>query len=114
MSYDFNLSILIGHLGKTPNIVQKDEQHEFATLSLATNENWFKNGEKHQHTEWHEVIVNGPMVKFVKRLNVGDEVLIMGKSYCRKWKDKEGHDRFSKVIIAQKLRFLSTPTTEAA
>ena len=97
-----NKIFLIGNLGKDPK-VHKTEEKQVAFLSVATNENWIKNGEKQQHTDWHDVVIFREQdISFVsKYLKKGDQVLIEGKLKHRLVANEDGtNTKVSEVVIA--------------
>lgn len=107
---------LIGNVGKQPEIKHL-EHSAIANLSLATTEKWTdkKTGEKKEKTEWHRVTVFGEnLVNVVdKYVNQGDRLYIEGQLQTRKYKDKEGQDRYSTEVVVQgftgRLTLLSSP-----
>lgn len=100
-----NKVILIGNLGKDPEIRSLSSGSEVANFSVATSESWKdKNtGEKKEKTEWHNVAVfNDGLVRVIKSyLKKGSKVYIEGSLQTRKWTDKDGQDRYSTEIVLQ-------------
>ena len=103
-----NKVILVGHLGKDPDIRYTQNQMAVGNFTLATNErrkdasgNWA------DHTEWHSVRIFGKTAencgKFLKK---GRQVYVEGRIQTRKWQDKEGKDRYSTEIVADTVQFL--------
>ena len=99
---DLNRATLVGRLGKDPEIRASQGGDKIASFSVATGEKWKDKatGEAKERTEWHNVVVFGPLVGVVEKfLHKGSRVLIEGAIRTRKWQDKEGHDRWSTEIV---------------
>lgn len=99
---------LIGHLGRDPDVRYTAGDHAVANVSLATSETWKdKNGDKQEKTEWHSVQVWGKLAEIVgEYLKKGSKVYFEGRLQTRKWKDKEGNDRSTTEIVADKMLML--------
>jgi single-strand DNA-binding protein len=103
-----NKVILLGRLGKDPEVRYTSQQFPICNFSLATSERRKdQNGEWKDTTEWHNIVVLGKSgencQKFIKK---GSEVYIEGKIQTRKWQDKEGKDRYTTEILAGTVQFL--------
>jgi len=88
-----NKVTLIGNLGSKPEIRKSNTGGVFATFSLATHDSWKdKEGNKHQETEWHKVVVfNEQIAEFIeKHIDKGDHVYLEGKLQSRSWTNEEG------------------------
>jgi single-strand DNA-binding protein len=100
-----NKVILIGNLGKDPEIRNTNDGKEIASLSLATSESWKDNktGEKKEKTEWHRIVVfSQGLVQVIKQyVKKGSKLYIEGQLQTRKWTDKNGVDRYSTEIVLQ-------------
>ena len=105
-----NKVILVGNLGKDPEIRHLDTGVSVANFSLATTESYNnKQGERVNQTEWHNIVVwRGLADVAEKYLNKGSSVYIEGKIQTRKWEDKEGNTRYSTDIIADKMTMLGS------
>src|SRR5690242_15397049 len=105
MAGSINRAILIGNVGKDPEIRSTSDGREIANLSLATSESWKdKNtGEKKEKTEWHRVtILNENLVNVVKNyVKKGSKLYIEGSIQTRKWTDKDLIERYSTEIVLQ-------------
>ena len=103
-----NKVMLIGNLGKDPEIRYMPSGDAIANLTLATTENWKdKAGEKQEKTEWHRVSMFGRLAEIAgEYLKKGSSVYIEGKLQTRKWQDKEGHDRYTTEIVANEMKML--------
>lgn len=101
-----NKVILIGNLGKDPEVRSTQDGREIANLTVATSETWKdkSTGERKEKTEWHRVSVFNPAIVEVckKYLNKGSKVYVEGKMQTRKWQDKEtGKDVYSTEIVLE-------------
>ncbi|TAL56331.1 MAG: single-stranded DNA-binding protein [Bacteroidetes bacterium] len=99
-----NKIILLGHLGKDPDIRHLEGGVTVASFSVATSEN-FKDknsGEKREQTEWHNIVMWRNLAESVEKseLKKGDRVYLEGKIRTRQWQDKEGNKRSSVEIVA--------------
>lgn len=104
-----NKVILIGNLGKDPEVRYTPTGRAVANVTLATNESWKdKNtGEKQERTEWHTVVFYSPLAEIAGQyLRKGSPVFIEGRLQTRKWQDKNGQDRYTTEIIANDMKML--------
>lgn len=93
---------LIGFLGADPEIRTTGGGEDVASLRLATSERWKDRatGEKRERTEWHSVVVFGPIVAVVKGyVKKGSKIYIAGQLRTRKWQDNSGNDRYSTEVV---------------
>ena len=106
MAGSVNKVILVGNLGKDPEIRTLGSGDKVANLRLATTESWRDkaSGERKEKTEWHSVVIfNDNIVGVVERyLKKGSSVYIEGSLQTRKWQDKEGQDRYSTEVVIQR------------
>ena len=105
-----NKVMLIGNLGKDPEIRYMPSGDAIANLTLATTENWKdKAGEKQEKTEWHRISMFGRLAEIAgEYLKKGSSVYIEGKLQTRKWQDKEGNDRYTTEIVANEMKMLGS------
>jgi len=103
-----NKVMLVGNVGKDPEIRRTQDGAIVASFSVATSERWKDkaSGERKERTEWHNVVVfneqlAGVVEKFVKK---GSKVYVDGALQTRKWTDKNGQDRYSTEVVLQKFR----------
>ena len=105
MAGSVNKVILIGNLGKDPEIRRTQAGAPIANLTIATSENWRDKttGERKEKTEWHNVVIfNEGLCKVVEQyLKKGAKVYVEGALQTRKWQDKEGRDRYSTEVVLQ-------------
>ena len=108
MAGSVNKVILIGNLGRDPEIRSTQDGTRVANLSVATSENWRdKNtGERRERTEWHRVVIfNERLVEIVEQyLRKGAKVYIEGQLQTRKWQDQSGADRYSTEVVMNRYR----------
>ena len=111
MGSSVNKVILVGRLGKDPEIRYTQGGTAVASFSIATDESYKKDGEKVKKTEWHNIVVWGPSVEnFVKPyIHKGDLVYIEGKLQTRSWEDKKnGGTRYTTEINVTDIKGLVT------
>ena len=103
-----NKVILLGNLGKDPEVRHLENGNVVARFSLATNENYRdKDGQWQTRTEWHDITVWGPQAeRIAQQLHKGSMVYLEGKITHRKWQDRDGRDRYSTDIVANLVRSL--------
>ena len=103
-----NKVILIGNLGKDPEVRYLDSGIAVANFSLATTENYRnKEGEKVSQTEWHNVVLWRGLAEIAEKyLKKGSSVYIEGRIRNRKWEDKEGNTRYNNEILADNMTML--------
>lgn len=104
-----NKVILIGRLGKDPEIRYMPNNDPVATFSLATSAVWKKDGQKQEKTEWHSIVLFRSLASIAHQyLKKGNLVYIEGKIQSRKYLSKEGIERVNYEIIGDSLRMLGS------
>src|SRR5689334_269869 len=105
MAGSVNKVILIGNVGKDPEIRRTQDGRPIANLRIATSENWRDKttGERREKTEWHSVVVfNEGLCRVVEQyVKKGSKLYIEGALQTRKWQDQSGADRYSTEIVLQ-------------
>ena len=104
-----NKVILVGHLGRDPELRYMPEGTAIANASVATSFRWNEkqSGEKKEETEWHHVVFRGRLAEIAgEYLRKGSQVYLEGRLRTRKWTDKEGAERYSTEVIAASLQML--------
>lgn len=108
MAGSVNKVILVGNLGRDPEIRSTQDGTRVANLSLATSESWKDktSGERRERTEWHRVVIfNDRLVDVVERfLKKGSKIYIEGQLQTRKWTDQSGQERYTTEIVLQRYR----------
>ena len=109
MANSVNKVILVGRLGKDPELKYTQGGTPVVKFSLATDETWKdQSGEKQQRTEWHNVVAWRKLAEICGQyLNKGKLVYIEGKLQTRSWDDKEGHKRYTTEVVADQMVMLS-------
>jgi single-strand DNA-binding protein len=105
MAGSVNKVILVGNLGKDPEIRRTQDGRPIANLSVATSESWRDKttGERKEKTEWHRVVIfSEGLCKIAEQyLKKGAKVYLEGALQTRKWQDKDGHDKYSTEVVLQ-------------
>ncbi len=105
MAGSVNKVILIGNLGKDPEIRRTQDGRPIANLRIATSKSWRDKttGEKREKTEWHSVVIfNENLCKIAEQyLKKGSKVFIEGALQTRKWQGQDGQDRYSTEVVLQ-------------
>lgn len=104
-----NKVILIGNLGKDPELKFLPSGQPVANFSIATSEKWKdkSTGETKEQTEWHNIIMFGKLAEIAGQyLKKGSSVFVEGRLQTRKWQDKNGQDRYTTEIIANEMKML--------
>ena len=108
MAGSVNKVILVGNLGRDPEVRSMQSGDKVCNLSLATSENWRdKNtGERREKTEWHRVVIFDPRLVDVaeKYLRKGSKVYVEGQLQTRKWTDQSGQEKYSTEVVLQRFR----------
>ncbi len=104
-----NKVILIGNLGRDPELKSLPSGQPVANFSIATSEKWKdkSTGETKEQTEWHNIIMFGKLAEIAGQyLKKGSSVFVEGRLQTRKWQDKNGQDRYTTEIIANEMKML--------
>ena len=108
MAGSVNKVILVGNLGRDPEIRSLQDGTKVANLSVATSESWRdrESGERRERTEWHRVVIFNDRLADVaeKYLHKGSKVYLEGQLQTRKWTDQSGQDRYSTEVVLQRFR----------
>jgi single-strand DNA-binding protein len=105
-----NKVILIGNVGRDPETRYMPSGDAMVNLSLATTDQWKdKNGERQERTEWHRIVLFGKTAEIAGQyLRKGSQVYIEGRLQTRKWTDKEGQERYTTEIVADRMQMLGS------
>jgi single-strand DNA-binding protein len=108
MAGSVNKVILVGNLGKDPEVRRMQSGDAVVNLSVATSETWRDkaSGERKEKTEWHRVVIFNKNLAEVaeKYLRKGSKVFLEGSLQTRKWTDKDGADKYSTEVVLQNFR----------
>jgi single-strand DNA-binding protein len=112
MAGSVNKVILVGNLGRDPEIKQMPSGSSIANLSIATSESWRDkaSGERKEKTEWHRVVVfNEGLVRVIEQyVKKGSKLYIEGQLETRKWQDKDGNDKYSTEVVLRNFNSVLT------
>jgi len=105
-----NKVIVLGNLGKDPDLRHLPNGDAVCNFSLATTESWKdKEGNKQDKTEWHNIVLFRKLAEIAgEYLKKGRPVYIEGRLQTRKWQDKEGKDRYTTEIVADQMQMLGS------
>lgn len=108
MAGSVNKVILVGNLGRDPEVRSLNDGSKIVNLRVATSENWKDKmtGERREKTEWHSVaIFNENLARVAEQfLRKGSKVYLEGQLQTRKWQDQQGQDRYTTEIVLQRYR----------
>jgi single-strand DNA-binding protein len=108
MAGSVNKVILVGNLGKDPEVRRLNSGEPVVNLSIATSETWRDkaSGERKERTEWHRVVIfNENLAKVAEQyLKKGSKVYIEGQLQTRKWQDQSGQEKYTTEIVLQRYR----------
>jgi single-strand DNA-binding protein len=110
MAGSVNKVILIGNLGKDPEVRHLENGAVVANFPLATSESYTdkKTGQRVENTDWHDIVVWRGLAEVVEKyVKKGTKVYVEGKLKKRSWQDKEGNTRYSTEVVADELTILS-------
>lgn len=104
-----NKAIIVGNLGRDPEIRYTQDGRAIANFSVATSESWTDkaSGERQERTEWHRIVAFGRLAEIIGQyLSKGRQVYIEGRIQTREWEDKEGNRRWTTEIVANEMQML--------
>jgi single-strand DNA-binding protein len=108
MAGSINKVILVGNLGKDPEVRSMNDGNKIVSFTLATGESWRDKatGERKEKTEWHKVVIfNEQLGKIAESyLRKGSKVFVEGALQTRKWQNKEGVDQYTTEVVLQRFR----------
>ena len=118
MSRGVNKAIIVGNLGRDPEVRYTANGSAVANVTVATSESWKdkQSGERQERTEWHRVVFFGRLAEIAEEyLKKGSQVYIEGSIRTQKWQDKEsGQDRYTTEIVARDMQMLGSRGGEAS
>lgn len=106
-----NKVILIGNLGRDPEVRYTPNGLAVANITIATTESWKdkQSGENQERTEWHRIVFYSRLAEIAgEYLRKGSKVFIEGRLQTRKWQDKNGQDRYTTEVIADSMQMLDS------
>jgi single-strand DNA-binding protein len=111
MARGINKVILIGNLGRDPEVRYMPSGGAVANVALATSTSWRdkQSGEQNERTEWHNVVFFNRLAEIAgEYLKKGSKVYVEGSLRTRKWQDKNGNDRYTTEIVANEMQMLDS------
>ncbi len=109
MARGVNKVILVGNLGRDPEVRYTPSGGAIANITLATTDQWKdkQTGQNQDRTEWHRVVMFGRLGEIAgEYLKKGSQIYIEGRLQTRKWQDKDGSDRYTTEIVANEMQML--------
>lgn len=105
-----NKVILVGNLGRDPEVRRMPSGDAMVNLSIATTDTWKdKGGERQEKTEWHRVVMFGRVAEVAgEYLKKGSQAYFEGRLQTRKWTDKEGQDKYTTEVVADRMQMLGS------
>ena len=106
-----NKVILVGNLGRDPEVRYMPSGDPMVNINLATTDTWRdkSSGEKQEKTEWHRIVMFGKVAEIAgEYLKKGSQAYFEGRLQTRKWTDKEGQDRYTTEIVADRMQMLGS------
>ncbi|MEJ2012788.1 MAG: single-stranded DNA-binding protein [Anaerolineales bacterium] len=122
MTRGLNKLMIIGHLGRDPEMRYTPSGRPVTTFSVATSRSWHSaDGERHEETEWFNVVAWGNLAEICNQhLHKGQQVYVEGRLQTRRWEDAEGNKHFTTEVVAKEMIMLGdrrdtpSPTDEPA
>ena len=111
MARGVNKAIIVGNLGRAPEVRYSASGNAIANVTVATTDSWKdrQSGERQERTEWHRVVFFNRLAEIVAEyLKKGSQVFIEGRIQTRKWEDKDGNERWTTEIVANEMQMLGS------
>ena len=111
MARGVNKAIIVGNLGRDPEVRYSASGNAIANVTVATTDSWKdrQSGERQERTEWHRVVFFNRLAEIVAEyLKKGSQVFIEGRIQTRNWEDKDGNERWSTEIVANEMQMLGS------
>lgn len=115
MNGSVNKVILIGNLGRDPEVKKLDNGATLASFSMATSESYKdkQTGQKIEHTDWHDIVLWRGLAEVAEKyLKKGMKIYVEGRLKKRSWQDREGNTRYNVEIVGDEMTILSKPETQ--
>jgi len=109
MGKGINKAVIVGTLGRDPEIRYSSSGSAVVNLSVATNESWKdrETGEAQERTEWHRIVIFGKLGEIASQyLKKGEQAYFEGRIKTSKWQDQSGNDRYTTEIVATEMQML--------
>ena len=111
MARGINKAVIVGTLGRDPEIRYSSKGNAVVNLSVATNEAWKdrETGEAQERTEWHRIVIFGKLGEIASQyLKKGSQAYFEGRIKTSKWQDQSGNQRYTTEIVASEMQMLGT------
>ena len=111
MARGVNKAIIVGNLGRDPEVRYSASGSAIANVTVATTDSWKdrQSGERQERTEWHRVVFFNRLAEIAgEYLKKGSQVFIEGRIQTRKWEDKDGNERWTTEIVANEMQMLGS------
>ncbi|MDR2848837.1 MAG: single-stranded DNA-binding protein [Bacteroidales bacterium] len=107
-----NKIILVGHVGKDPEVRHLDTNQAVANFTLATNESYVKDGARVEQTEWHNIVAWRQSAEYAEKyIRKGLLLYVEGRLRTRSWDDKDGSKHYTTEVVADTIRILTPKST---
>ena len=116
MARGVNKAVIVGTLGRDPEIRYSAKGNAVVSISVATNETWKdrETGEAQERTEWHRIVMFGKLGEIAQQyLKKGSQAYFEGRIKTSKWQDQSGNDRYTTEIVASQMQMLGRPADRA-
>lgn len=117
MSKGINKAVIVGTLGRDPEIRYSSNGNAVVNISVATNESWKdrETGEPQERTEWHRIVIFGKLGEIASQyLKKGSQAYFEGRIKTNKWQDQSGNDRYTTEIVANEMQMLGRRPEQAS
>jgi single-strand DNA-binding protein len=117
MSRGINKAVIVGTLGRDPEIRYAANGNAVVNISVATNESWKdrETGESQERTEWHRIVIFGKLGEIASQyLKKGSQAYFEGKIKTSKWQDESGNNRYTTEIVANEMQMLGRRLEQGA
>jgi single-strand DNA-binding protein len=117
MSKGINKAVIVGTLGRDPEIRYSSNGKAVVNISVATNEAWKdrETGEAQERTEWHRIVIFGKLGEIASQyLKKGEQAYFEGRIKTSKWQDQSGNDRYTTEIVANEMQMLGRRSEPAS
>ena len=111
MARGINKAIVVGNLGRDPEVRYSANGNAIANVTIATTDSWKdrQSGERQEKTEWHRVVFFGRLAEIAgEYLKKGSQVYVEGRLQTRKWEDRDGNERYTTEIVAADMQMLGS------
>ena len=116
MGRGINKAVIVGTLGRDPEIRYSSKGLAVVNISVATNEMWKdrQTGEQQERTEWHRIVIFGKLGEIASQyLKKGSQAYFEGRIKTNKWQDQSGNDRYTTEIHASEMQMLDRPAQQS-